>query len=121
MFVINVGDVVGFAYFSFGGRITSNGTAVVAKINRWGHILLENGRLFDKFGNEKIQTGVSRIRLIEVALLERELAAQACKAEGFNAHRRATELLKDARGYNCVHLSAEDKAELIALIETFGE
>lgn len=52
MFEVKVGDKVGYGKHHFESLLYA-GESKVAKINGHGHIILENGRVFDKYGNER--------------------------------------------------------------------
>ena len=53
MFETKVGDEVGYGRHHQWGTLLQHGFSRVAKINHHGHIILENGREFDKHGQER--------------------------------------------------------------------
>lgn len=74
MFNTRVGDEVG--YVRYGGwhhTMLSHGFGRVVKINHHGHIHLDNGRQFDRHGDERKQT-YGGLRLIDAAALRERLA-----------------------------------------------
>lgn len=93
--------------------------AKVTKINRWGHIALDNNMVFDKNGDERVDDkfsngaylmSVQRGREIEAAALARHRRiANVKKIEAVLAGLR--------NGYgDVVSMSLEQKNELVALV-----
>lgn len=118
---VQVGDRVGFY------RGTSNGFAdagfdTVAKKNKYGHITLANGKVFDKTGHERVG-GYGALMLIGAERLEEMIATRAAQRD---LDRRMndlantlTDVLRNHRnGHgNYSPLTDDDKARLIALIQ----
>ena len=70
-----VGDEVGFCRrHSWSGTLLRYGFSHVTKINRWGHITLANGKVFDKNGNERGE--FADLHLVSAERLRGELAAE---------------------------------------------
>jgi hypothetical protein len=81
MFDIKVGQEVGYGKYHWGDLI-HKGTSVVAKINQYGHIVLENGRVFDKQGYERRTASYSsEVRLIEIGRFRTEETALAARRD----------------------------------------
>jgi hypothetical protein len=53
MIQVNVGDEVGYGRYHQWGTLLQHGFSKVEKINRWGHVILENGKVFNKDGYER--------------------------------------------------------------------
>lgn len=112
---LKVGDEVGFGRF---GRFNfhSAGFGRVVKINGYGHITLDSGKVFDKHGDERGTT--YGLRLTDAASL-RESQARDVAAKSQVARVKELEAkIKDMFGYSGnVHVTPESKAELMALVE----
>lgn len=111
---LNVGDEVGFgrnARFS----MINIGFARVTKINGYGHITLDNGKVFDKYGRERgTNYGVN---LIDAAALRQQVAWKEEQRVTTNKVKELQQKVADlfaCNGRACV--SADDKAALLALV-----
>lgn len=112
---VTPGAEVGYvSYGSYG--IVSSGFSRVVKINKWGHIKLENGREFDKFGSARNEK-YSRVRLIEADALRQQLAEQADRRNRVQTVRSMISKLENSFTHaGSVHVSAELKQELMELV-----
>jgi hypothetical protein len=115
MFAVKVGDEVGFGRY---GRYTyhSTGFARVAKVNGFGHITLETGKVFDKHGRERSTN--SGLELIEAGVLRQRIARETAEREQrarFNALEQKIQSMHTYSGTD--HITPEAKAELLALVE----
>jgi hypothetical protein len=93
-FEVAVGDEVAF------GRLSQNRVrfARVAKINRWGHIILDNGLNFDKHGNQRDTVFTTSAHyLIEIG-----------KARAFVEHRQIQNE-RNAAARNIIHTLEQRK------------
>ena len=113
---VSVGSEVGFGRNARFGLINT-GFARVTKINGHGHITLDNGKVFDKRGNERgTNYGVS---LINADALRRQLA---WKEEQRTTTEKVKELQRkvaDLFGYNSqASVSPDEKASLLALVNS---
>ena len=117
------GDRVGVS----GRRDYQDGHSTVATKDRYGRITLEDGRLFNKRGDEVPAAGhtyCADARLVPVWIIDQRLAR---KAEQKARNKRMAGLKdrldallagkKNGYGDYCSDLTAEEKAELIALIQ----
>jgi len=73
MINLKVGDEVGFGKYHW-GTLIRHGFSRVTKINHYGHVHLENGRQFDRYGDERKQT-YGGVHLIAADRLRHELQA----------------------------------------------
>jgi hypothetical protein len=118
MFDVKVGDEVGYYRSHYWhGTILSHGFGRVAKINHHGHIILDNGRQFDRHGDErKVEHG--GLRLINADKLRDMLAAReqqrACNA----AAQELIALVNGQRNGHGDHCQADDalRAKMIELV-----
>jgi hypothetical protein len=128
MFAVKVGDEVG--YFTsgtsgFSSGLRNPGFATVTKINGHGHIMLDTGVVFNKFGKERGDKWSYKM-LIEAARL-REIVASENTVRNRNYSARAAkdgieQIFANARnGYGDSFITAENKAEMIALINAIEE
>jgi hypothetical protein len=113
---ITVGDSVGVASGGFNHR--QYVIQKVTKINRWGHITLDSGRVFDKNGQER---GVSRSYGKFLVSVERATAEEAARFEQTNRNKVAYEIktimegLRNGYGHT-TSPSAEVRNQLLELI-----
>ena len=116
MFAVKVGDEVGYARSARMGYMSA-GFSTVTKVNGHGHIILENGKTFDKRGNER-NCNYGGLFLIQAANL-RESQARDNAAREQRARVQALEnKVKELFGYSGnVHVTDERKAELLAMVE----
>jgi len=59
----DVGDKVGFGWINRRGEIHNGGVAEILRVNKFGHIYLDNDLIFDKTGANRGQTNY-RLRLV---------------------------------------------------------
>jgi hypothetical protein len=117
------GDRVGVS----GRRDYQDGYGTLATKDRYGRITLEDGRLFNKRGDEILapcQTYCAEARLVPAWIIDARLAR---KAEQKARNKRMASLKdrldailagkKNGYGDYCSDLTAEEKAELITLIQ----
>jgi len=112
-----VGDVIGMIRFHNGTLMTAK-IVTVETINRWGHIMVTGGRVFDKSGNERNARGQSYNSGAWLCTEERVRAEQAAH-EVYIARRKAVneiEAIIRANGDNRFPLRDETKARLIELV-----
>lgn len=113
-----VGSEIGYVrYVGWHRTILSHGFSRVAKINHYGHVILENGRQFDRHGDErKVKHG--GLRLIAADDLRKRLA-ELEQQRGRTAAANELKSLIDGRrnGYGD-HLAVDDKtrARMIELV-----
>jgi hypothetical protein len=113
---IAVGDSVGVASGGFNHR--QYDIQKVAKINRWGHITLLSGRVFDKNGQER---GVSSSYGKFLVSVERAMAEEAARLEQSKRDQAAYEIktimegLRNGYGHT-MSPTAEDRGQLLELI-----
>lgn len=89
-----VGAEVGYGRFHWGAPI-NYGFSYVKSINRYGHVKLENGMTFDKFGNERCNYS-SRRYLMQPEVLRDLLAKEQNKkmrTETINRIQNLTNML----------------------------
>jgi hypothetical protein len=112
---VTVGAEVGYVnYGSYG--IVSSGFSKVIKINKWGHIKLENGKEFDKHGAARGQV-YSRLQLVEPSILRQQLADQAARRDRVQTVRSMISKLEGSFAHSGnVHVSPELKQELLELV-----
>ena len=109
-----VGQEVGFVSYGSWG-MGSHGFGKIVKINGHGHIKLDNGRVFDKHGNERAK--FSRMRLTDPAQLRESIVRQNAARDRRVAAQDIERYLNSHKtGYGDIRLSDEQKAELIALV-----
>lgn len=113
----NVGDEVGYGRHHQWGTLLQHGFSRVAKINHHGHIHLENGKVFDRHGNERNQT-YGGLRLMEAQRLRDELqriAEGRARAAAANELRKLLDDHRNGRGEQCV-LNDAARARMIELV-----
>lgn len=127
MFAVKVGDEVGYytSSSSFSSSLRNPGFATVTKINGHGHITLDTGVVFNKFGKERTNKYSYRM-LIEADRLRTIEAGEALRKERNHSAREAMigieKMFANSRnGYGDFFITAENKAEMIALINAIKE
>lgn len=126
MFAVKVGDEVGFyRENSSYGSLRGTGFATVTKINGFGHIMLDNGYTFDKHGVERTKSFIVR-KLIDAARLREIEAADEARSNRNHSAREAESMIAKVfanrrNGCGDYFITAEDKAEMIALINNIKE
>jgi hypothetical protein len=112
-----VGDEVGYCRHHQWGTLLSHGFSRVAKVNGHGHVILENGKQFDKHGHERNAT-YGGLHLVDASNLRAELQHIAEQRARNAAGRELEELIKGRRnghGDLCA-ISEEVRARMIELI-----
>ena len=114
MFAVKVGDEVGFGRSARFGLI-STGFGRVTKINGHGHITLDTGEVFDKYGKERgTDYGVS---LIDADTLRRQLAQKEEQRATTNKVKELQQKVADLFNYTGrAFVSPDDKAALLAMV-----
>jgi hypothetical protein len=116
MFQIQVGDQVGYGRYH-NGTLIQHGFSKVVKINHHGHIHLENGKVFDKHGDERGSTyGV--LRLIPAERLREQLdhiQAQRARNQRMMELKNLLDSQRNGRGEMC-EISADTRARMIELV-----
>jgi hypothetical protein len=110
---IKVGDEIAYGRFHLNVLIR-HGVSVVASINRHGHVCLENGLLFDKYGRER-NNQYSAMHLMPVAELQKYLDAQQSRIERQNKISNIKSLVDNL---NTNGVDSNTKAQLIDLINS---
>lgn len=113
-----VGDEVGYVrYGSWGHTMMSQGISRIVKINHHGHIILENGKQFDKQGRER-KKEYGGTHLIDAQLLRDQIAEDRATRERGQAAQALIKLMEQQKdGYGRYHkMSDEIKQEMILLI-----
>jgi hypothetical protein len=114
---IKVGDEVGYHRTRSYGSILGHGFGLVAKINRHGHIILDNGIQFDRYGDERNVKYAGR-RLISADHLREILAVreqQKARNEAANELKSILEGQRNGYGDTC-KVDENLRAKMIALI-----
>lgn len=117
MFDAKVGDEVGYGRRHNWGTLLHHGFSKVVKINHHGHIHLENGKVFDKHGDErKVEHG--GLRLYDAARLRDELQRiEACRARARAASELRSLLDRQRNGFGDGCPVDEDvRARMIELV-----
>jgi len=122
--ILSVGDEIGFAYWPTSSWATvprQVGYSPIAKINGYGHITLENGMVFNKYGEERgCKYGGRTLSLADElrAIMDRDARRRGQTA----AVTAVTDFVAGKRnGLGQYRFTAEDKealAALVAAIET---
>lgn len=113
-----VGDEIGYCYrHQSWGTLLSHGFSKVVKINGHGHIHLENGKVFDKHGQER-NTLYGGLRLVDADRLREEkknVAEQRARNAAANELKVLLDGQRNGRGEMCP--AKEDvRAKMIELI-----
>lgn len=113
---VNVGDEVGYGRYHW-GTLLQHGFSRVTKINRWGHITLENGKVFNKDGYERGREH-GALRIMDADRLRAELAANARQRERNETLRQLRALLDShVNGFgNICEVSSEARLRMIDLV-----
>lgn len=104
-----VGDEVGFVrYGGWHGTMLSQGISRVTNINRYGHIHLENGRQFDRNGDER-NVKYGGARLIAADQLRAQLDKAQADRQRAQAAQELVKLIEGQRdGYGRHHEVSDD-------------
>ena len=120
MFETKVGDEVGYGRHHQWGTLLQHGFSRVAKINRHGHIILENGREFDKHGQErKVEHGA--LRLIEAPKLREILQRREEQRARNKAAQDLIALVNGQRNGYGDHCKLEDDTVRARMIELVNQ
>lgn len=117
MFDVKVGDEVGYGRHHGWGTLLGHGFSRVAKINHHGHIHLENGKVFDKNGNER-KTEYGCLRLMAADSLRAELQhieERRARARAANELKALLDGQRNGFGEQCP-ASDEVRARMIELV-----
>jgi len=118
LFNATVGDEVGYYRSHYWhGTVLAHGFGRVAKINHHGHIILDNGRQFDRYGDErKVEHG--GLRLITADKLRDILAAREQQRARNGAANELKQLIDGRRNGHGDHCAVDDKtrARMIELV-----
>lgn len=110
-----VGEEIGYSRYHQWGTLVAHGFSKVAKINHHGHIILENGKVFDRHGRERnVQYG--GLRLVEPNRLRDELQHISLQRARSVAARELMDLLEARRCVDFRPTSDETKARMIELV-----
>ncbi len=111
-----VGDEVGYVRY-YMGTMMSQGISHVVKINHHGHILLENGKQFDKHGAERKVTH-GGARLINADVLRAQIAQVAADRQRSQMAQELIQLVQGQRdGHGRQHeASKEIRARMMQLV-----
>lgn len=117
MFHTKVGEEVGYARYGSWGTLMQHGVSRVAKINHHGHIHLENGRVFDRHGDER-KVSYGGLRLMRAEDLQAQLAALAEQRARNAAAKELCRLVEGQRnGHgNTCPVSSETRARMLELV-----
>ena len=110
---IKVGDPIAYGRYHY-STLLEHGFSTVAKINKYGHIHLYNGRVFDKFGDERNKQ-YSRCHLMSVADCQQALDRQNVLRERWG---KISQIRNIADTLHESGVSDETKSQLIQLIQS---
>lgn len=112
---LTIGQRVGYCRFHNGTPLFY-GFANVTKINGHGHIHLDNGKIFDKWGKERCE--FAQHNLIQAERLENILKFKHEQKQHLSAANKILKLIRENMSdADCV-LKAETKKELCDLINS---
>lgn len=98
------------------GSIRESGASKVKKINRYGHLILENGKIFDKTGDERAK--FNPCHLTTTASLEQSKSDEEARRSRNEAVRKIEEILRGCRnGCGDSMIRVKTKADLLAAVE----
>ena len=110
---IKVGDPVAYGRYHY-STLLEYGFSTVAKINKHGHIHLDNGRVFDKFGDERNKRHFG-CHLMPVAQCQQAIDDKNARVARYNKIDRIRKMV------SALHVSGVDdetKNQLIELINS---
>ena len=116
MFETKVGEEVGYGRYNW-EALLGHGFSKVAKINRHGHIILENGREFDKHGHER-KREYGGLILFTAERLRAELHSieeKRARARAANELKALIDGQRNGYGDHC-KISDEVRAKMIELV-----
>jgi hypothetical protein len=116
MFETKVGDEVGYGRYHW-GALLGHGFSRVAKINHHGHIILENGRAFDKYGRERKREhgGLGLFTAERLRAELREIEERRARARAASELKALIEGQRNGFGEQCP-ASDETRAKMIELV-----
>jgi hypothetical protein len=117
MIQVKVGDEVGFGRYHTWGTLLQHGFSKVIKINRWGHIILENGKVFNKDGQER-GDHYGALHIMEAQRLREVLEGIQQRRDRNAVAHQLQDLLEAQRnghGDNC-KVNDETRARMIELV-----
>lgn len=102
-----VGDEVGYVRY-YRGTMMSQGISRVVKVNHHGHILLENGKQFDKHGAER-KKEYGGTRLTNADELRAQIAQVAADRQRSQMAQELIKLIEGQRdGYGRQHEASDE-------------
>ena len=110
---IRVGDPIAYGRYHY-STLIEHGFSTVAKINKHGHIHLDNGRVFDKFGDER-NMRYSGCHLMPVAQCQKAIDDKNARDARWN---KIDMIRKMASVLHESGVDDETKNQLIELINT---
>ena len=124
MFISNVGEfgvgeMVGYYSHSDGYRsMVGVGYGKVTKINGHGHIILDNGKTFDKHGDER-GPKYYKLHLINAEKLRNRVAENQAQRNKATMVRDLIRRLEGSFSYaGTVHIDSDTKQELLAMVNS---
>jgi hypothetical protein len=124
MFISNVGEfgvgeMVGYYSHSDGYRsMMGVGYGKVTKINGHGHIILDNGKTFDKHGDER-GPKYYKLHLINAEKLRNRVAENLAQGKKATMVRDLIRKLEGSFSYaGTVHIDSDTKQELLAMVNS---
>jgi len=124
MFISNVGEfgvgeMVGYYSHSDGYRsMMGVGYGKVTKINGHGHIILDNGKTFDKHGDER-GPKYSKLHLMNAEKLRNRVAENLAQGKKATMVRDLIRKLEGSFSYaGTVHIDSDTKQELLAMVNS---
>jgi len=124
MFISNVGEfgvgeMVGYYSHSDGYRsMMGVGYGKVTKINGHGHIILDNGKTFDKHGDER-GPKYSKLHLMNAEKLRNRVAENQAQRNKATMVRDLIRKLEGSFSYaGTVHIDSDTKQELLAIVNS---
>lgn len=111
-----VGDEVGYVRY-YMGTIMQQGISRVIKVNHHGHMILENGRQFDRWGAER-KVSHGGCRLINADELRAQIAQVAADRMRAQAAQELIQLVQGQRdGYGRQHeANDQTRARMLDLV-----
>ncbi len=98
--------------------IIEHGFSTVKKINGHGHITLDNGKQFDKYGRERGKD-YAYCTLTEVEVLQSHLTIRDAQRTKKKTVNDIEQIVKASWGYSGVpHFTIETKSQLLALVNS---
>jgi hypothetical protein len=124
MFISNVGEfgvgeMVGYYSHSDGYRsMMGVGYGKITKINGHGHIILDNGKTFDKHGDER-GPKYYKLHLMNAEKLRNRVAENLAQGKKATMVRDLIRKLEGSFSYaGTVHIDSDTKQELLAMVNS---